>query len=137
MVILSIKQLLNYVKNILNSVYSKFLINNLIYNNPSFATINSAEVCLDIEFAKINLLILMAINSKKQTLATVNSLEVVEIVLLKIVKLYRAPTPHPRMVSPTKYLFCLINPLTHFKSVFHLCRHQVVFFTSKICEKNL
>ena len=36
--------------NILNSEYSKFL----IYHNPSFATTKSAEVCLDVAFAKIN-----------------------------------------------------------------------------------
>ena len=34
--------------NILSSEYSKFL----IYNKPSFATKNSAEVCMDIAFAK-------------------------------------------------------------------------------------
>ena len=36
--------------NILNDEYWKLL----IYNNPSFATTNFAEVCLDIVFAKIN-----------------------------------------------------------------------------------
>ena len=36
--------------NILTSEYSKFL----IFNNPSFATTNSAEFCLDVAFAKIN-----------------------------------------------------------------------------------
>ena len=36
--------------NNLNSEYLKFL----IYDNPSFATTKSAEVCLDIAFAKIS-----------------------------------------------------------------------------------
>ena len=36
--------------NILNDEYWKFF----IYNNPSFATTNFAEVHLDIAFAKIN-----------------------------------------------------------------------------------
>ena len=30
------------------------------------------------------------------------------------------------MVSPTEYFLCLINPLTHFKPVFHLCWNQVI-----------
>ena len=38
--------------NILTSEYSKLLI--YMFNNPSFTTTNSAEVCLDIAFAKIN-----------------------------------------------------------------------------------
>ena len=72
----------------------------------------------------------MAIISQKQTLATVNSLKVVEIVLSKILKLYCPPAllPKPLMVSPTEYLFCLINPVTHFKPMFHLCWNQVVGF---------
>ena len=36
--------------NILTSEYLKFL----TYNNPSFAITSSAEVCLEITFAKIN-----------------------------------------------------------------------------------
>ena len=36
--------------NILNSKYLKLL----IYNNPSFTTTKSAEVFLDITFAKVN-----------------------------------------------------------------------------------
>ena len=66
----------------------------------------------------------MAIISQKQTLATVNSLKVVEIILSKIWKLYRAPAPL-WMVSPTEYFLCLINPSTHFKPMFHLCRNQI------------
>ena len=61
----------------------------------------------------------------KQTPAAVNSLKAVEIVLSKIWKLYRAPAPL-RMDSPTEYFLCLINPLTHFKLVLHLCWNQLV-----------
>ena len=52
--------------NILNNVYWKLL----IYNNPSFATRNFAEVCLDIafDFKFLDLVILMVIISQKQTL---------------------------------------------------------------------
>ena len=77
--------------DVLNDEYWKFL----IYNNPSFATTNFAEVCLDFafDFKFCDLLILMAIISQKQTLTTVNSLKVVEIILSKIWKLYRSPTP--------------------------------------------
>ena len=67
----------------------------------------------------------MAIILEKQTFATVNSLKVVEMILSKIWKLYRAPILL-WMISPTKYFLCLINPLTHFKPVFHLCWNQVV-----------
>ena len=41
--------------NILNNKYSKFLIN----NNPSFAKTKSAEIRLDIAFAKINSVIFL------------------------------------------------------------------------------
>ena len=84
---LSVKQLINAVKN---DEYWKFL----IYNNPSFATKNFAEVCLDIgfDFKFRDFLILIAIISQKQTLATMNSLKVVEIILSKIWKVYHAPT---------------------------------------------
>ena len=49
--------------NVLNDEYWKFF----IYNNPSFATTNFAEVCLDIafDFKFRDLLILMAIFSQK------------------------------------------------------------------------
>ena len=67
----------------------------------------------------------MVIISQKQTLATVSSLRVVEIILSKIWKLYLAPAPL-WMVSPTEYFLCLINPLTHFKPVLDLCWNQVV-----------
>ena len=79
--------------NIINDKYWKFL----AYNDPSFATTNFAEVCLDIafDFEFHDLLILMAIISQKQTLATVNSLEVVEIILSKIWKFYHAPATLP------------------------------------------
>ena len=79
--------------DILNDEYWKFL----IYNNPSFATVKFAEVCLDItfDFKFGDLIISMAIISQKQTLATVNSLKVVEIILSKIWKLYHAPAPLP------------------------------------------
>ena len=79
--------------NILNNEYWKLL----IYNNPSFATRNFAEICLDIafDFKFHDLLILMVIILLKQTLATVNSLKVVEIILSKIWKLYRSPAPLP------------------------------------------
>ena len=77
--------------NILNNEYWKLL----VYNNTSFVTRNFAEVCLDIpfHFKFRDLLILMAIISQKQTLATVNSLKVVEVILSKIWKLYRSPAP--------------------------------------------
>ena len=69
----------------------------------------------------------MAIVSQKQTLAAVNSLKVVEIILSKIWKFTIPPhTPHLRMVSPTEYFLFLINTLTHFKPIFHLCWNQVV-----------
>ena len=57
-----------------------------MYNNPSFATTNFAEICLNIafDFKFCDLLILMAIISQQQTLATVNSLKVVEIILSKV-----------------------------------------------------
>ena len=79
--------------NILNNKYWKFL----IYNNPSFATTNFAEICLDIafDFKFRDLLILIAIILYKQTLETVNSLKVVEIILSKIWKLYLALAPLP------------------------------------------
>ena len=78
---------------ILNNKYWKFL----IYNNPSFKIKNFAEFCLDIafDFKFCDLLILMAIISQKQTLATAASLEVVEIILWKTWKLYHSPTPSP------------------------------------------
>ena len=111
--------------NTLTSECSRFL----IYNNPSFATklrrslfghrIRQTKFC--------DLRILMVIISQKQTLATFNSLKVVEISVSKIWKLccVLAPLPNPQMVSQTEYLFCLINPITHFKPIFHLCRSQV------------
>ena len=34
------------------------------------------------------------------------------------------------MVSPAEYLFCLINHLTHFKPMFHLCRNQIDTFSA-------
>ena len=79
--------------NIPNDEYWKLL----IYSYPSFATTNFAEVCLDIafDFKFRDLLILMAIISQKQTLATVNSFKVVEIILSKIWKFYHAPAPLP------------------------------------------
>ena len=79
--------------NIPNDEYWKLL----IYNNPSFAATNFAEVCLDIafDFKFRDLLILMAIISQKQNLATVNSLKLVETILSKILKLYRFPAPLP------------------------------------------
>ena len=79
--------------NILNKEYWKFF----IYNNPSFTTTNFAEVCLDIvfDFKFRDLLILIAIILQKQTLATVNSLKVVKIILSKIWKLYRVPASLP------------------------------------------
>ena len=94
--------------NILNDKYWKFL----IYNNPSFATTNFAEVCLDIafDFKFRDLLILMAIISQKQTLATVNSFKVVEIILSKIWKFYHAPAPLPTsgwLVQQNTFFFSL------------------------------
>ena len=94
--------------NILSDEYWKLL----IYNNPSFATTNFAEVCLDIafDFKFRDLLILMAIISQKQTLATVNSLKVVEIILSKIWKFYLAPAPLPNsgwLVRQNNFFFSL------------------------------
>ena len=57
-----------------------------MYNNPSFATTIFAAICLNIafDFKFYDLLILMAIISQQQILATVNSLKVVEIILSKV-----------------------------------------------------
>ena len=44
---------------------------------------------------------------------------------LKTLPCPRTP-PHLWMVSPTEYFLCLINPLTHFKPMFHLCWKRVV-----------
>ena len=68
--------------NILTSEYSKFL----IYNNPSFATkLRRSLFGHRIRQNKFrNLFILKTIILQKQTLATVNSLKVVEIVVSKI-----------------------------------------------------
>ena len=79
--------------NIVNSEYSKFF----LYNNLLFITANSAEDFLDFEFVKINYF--NGHHFVKKSLATVNSLKSVEIVLSKILKLYRTP-PDPWMVSP-------------------------------------
>ena len=58
-----------------------------------------------------DLLILMDIISQKQTLATVNSLKVEEIILSKIRKLYRPPTPLPSSGWLVQHNTCLINSL--------------------------
>ena len=80
--------------NILNDEHWKFL----VYNNPSFATTNYAKVLFGHRIRQNkfrDLIILMGINSQKQTLAIVNSLKVVEITLSKIWKLYLPPHPSP------------------------------------------
>ena len=112
--------------NILNCEYSKFL----IYNNPSFEAAKSAEVCLNITFVKINsaIYLFVAIICQKLTLATVNSLKVVEIVLSEIWKLYRALHPSPTLEWLVQYNICFV--LTQFKWMFLLCRNLLVCFHS-------
>ena len=107
--------------NILKNEYTKFL----TYNDPSFVTTNSARSLFRRRIPQnkcYDLLILMAIILQKQTLATVNSLKVVELFCQKYFKTLLCPhtPPHSRIVTLTKYLVCLINPLTYFKPMLHL-----------------
>ena len=63
-------------------------------------------------------------------MATTNFAEVcLDIAFTKIILPCPRTLPQLGMVSPIEYFFFLINPLTYFKLIFHLCWNQVVVCT--------